>query len=354
MAPPYHLRFTDIDPRIVAATDSLFRRRSPGLWSLPGSGRQRPLSSRQAADGYDRWLAATSHACGIPKPELRMVPRRSGEENAFYSPDSGILMPGDQKIQLFTMFRRHMQYCGVPMCCDDPQTDARAWAASLFHAARPELLARLTRENRVSILRPEDLLPGATSPDGGKPPGIHTDSQGHLLEARLPVFVYGDDRGDAPGNQVDTTLAHVVTRTSARLPFHQLYRAGESPYVGEGGPLGSAVSGELLTLAPGSYRHTMRALDRRAGFRPGQRGGNYNREARLVTAPGGRGGQARAWVYHGGPGFSFTDDRLVPGGDWAEARPGRATALPAAATAFQQAAEIASPTAPHTEQGLEL
>lgn len=329
MAPPYHLRIQDIDPRAVAATDKLFAARTS---SLP---------PEQASTEFSEWLASAAEVYDIPKPDLSIVPPEECYEYGLYEPPASILMPRHSVTTLFTMFRHHMQSNGVPMICDDPSVDARAWSLSLYHATRPELLARMVNQGgRILHLRPADLEPGGSSPDGGAMPGPHTDSQGHLLEARLPVFVYGTLRSEQRGGQVfDGALEQ---RAPAELPGHQLYQAG-LPYVAEVGPLDSSVIGEILTIAPGQYSDMMARIDRIEGFRPGQAQVNhYNREARMVTAPDC--GQKLAWVYHGGQGFSYNDDRLVPGGDWAAARQRTAAAGP----------QATAPADPELEQGVEL
>jgi gamma-glutamylcyclotransferase (GGCT)/AIG2-like uncharacterized protein YtfP len=332
MAPPYHLRVQDFDPATVTATDRLFAARTS---SLPAD---------RASDEFSEWLRSASETYHIAAPALSIVPPVECFGYGCYQPPASILMPRHSVTTLFTMFRHHMQSSGVPMVCDDPSVDARAWSLSLYHTTRPELLARMVNQGgKILHLRPADLEPGAISPDGGALPGPHTDSQGHLLRARLPVFVYGTLRSEASGQRAfDGALDQI---TPGQLPGHQLFQT-HLPYVAESGPADSAVTGELLTIKPGNYADMMDRLDSIEGFRPGSpERSHYSREARMVTLPGG--GQQLAWVYHGGPGFSYSEDRLVPGGDWIAARR-QATEAPTPAE------DAARPTDPQLEYGIEL
>jgi gamma-glutamylcyclotransferase (GGCT)/AIG2-like uncharacterized protein YtfP len=131
----------------------------------------------------------------------------------------------------------------------------------------------------------------------------------------LPFFVYGTLR---PG-EVNHDLflrGRTAAEEPARLPGAVLYEGPGYPYAVE--RPGSALSGELITPAPGAYGELLAALDLLEEYRgPGRPGNVYDRVVRTAVRPDGS--RARAWVYLAAAPLAHrlaASGTEIPGGDW--------------------------------------
>jgi hypothetical protein len=147
----YHLRFRHLDRRIVTATQSLLDARTSRL----------PAARAQAE--FQRWLDLAAEIYGVPSVHLRIVPPEQCHRFGRYVAPDAILMPRYSIVTLLHEFRLHLQAQGRPLIADtdnprhDDEDDARAWSLSLYHAARPEQLARLVREGKILHLTAADM-----------------------------------------------------------------------------------------------------------------------------------------------------------------------------------------------------
>ncbi len=96
------------------------------------------------------------------------------------------------------------------------------------------------------------------------------------------------------------------------------------PYIAEAANDDVAVVGEVMVPRADRYADTLRDVDRLEGYNPADPdGGLYRRVARTVfyrTAPHEPWQQQRAWIYHGGHGFSYDETLRDPNGDWLTSR----------------------------------
>ncbi|GLV97132.1 gamma-glutamylcyclotransferase family protein [Streptomyces lavendulae] len=131
----------------------------------------------------------------------------------------------------------------------------------------------------------------------------------------LPFFVYGTLR---PGevNHALFLRGRTAAEESARLPDAALYEGPGYPYAVE--RAGSAITGELITPAPGAYGELVAALDLLEEYAgPGRPGNVYDRVAREAVRPDGS--RVRAWVYLAAAPLArrlTASGTEIPGGDW--------------------------------------
>ncbi|MDH6542107.1 gamma-glutamylcyclotransferase [Streptomyces sp. SPB4] len=131
----------------------------------------------------------------------------------------------------------------------------------------------------------------------------------------LPFFVYGTLR---PGevNHALFLRGRTAAEEPARLPDAALYEGPGYPYAVE--RAGSAITGELITPAPGAYGELLAELDLLEEYAgPGRPGNVYDRVARAAVRPDGT--RVRAWVYLAAAPLARRLAALgteIPGGDW--------------------------------------
>lgn len=136
-----------------------------------------------------------------------------------------------------------------------------------------------------------------------------------MMEARLPVFVYGTLR---PGEENYPT--HLNGRTEQILPATI---RGRLFYVADGGypylePGEGIVRGELVYLDPDRYEQTLRRLDELEEYDPGDEEHSvYLRRRAEVTLSGGT--TVAAWTYY----WNWPQFRgeFIAGGDWKQRGP---------------------------------
>jgi gamma-glutamylcyclotransferase (GGCT)/AIG2-like uncharacterized protein YtfP len=129
----------------------------------------------------------------------------------------------------------------------------------------------------------------------------------------LPVFVYGTlRRGQANHNLIGREALLILPGLAPDLA---LYAPG-LPYVASAP--GSVVVGEVVFLAPESYRRTLSRLDRLEGFTGSGCENHYDRVARTVHLMDGT--VLTAWVYQAGAlgGTRLAESCRVASGDWLE------------------------------------
>lgn len=147
----YHLRYRNLDHRIIAATQSLLDARTSAL----------PAPQAQAE--FQSWLDTAARIYRVPGVRLRIVPPAHCHGYGQYLAPGTILMPRYSITTLLHEFRHHLQAHGRPLIArtgdlwQDEEDDARAWSLSLYHAARPQLLARLVRQGKILHLTPAEL-----------------------------------------------------------------------------------------------------------------------------------------------------------------------------------------------------
>ncbi|MGW1635798.1 gamma-glutamylcyclotransferase family protein [Streptomyces lavendulae] len=131
----------------------------------------------------------------------------------------------------------------------------------------------------------------------------------------LPFFVYGTLR---PGevNHALFLRGRTAAEEPARLPDAALYEGPGYPYAVE--RAGSAITGELITPAPGAYGELLAELDLLEEYAGPCRPGNvYDRVARAAVRPDGT--RVRAWVYLAAAPLArrlAASGTEIPGGDW--------------------------------------
>ncbi|MGK5629436.1 gamma-glutamylcyclotransferase family protein [Streptomyces sp. URMC 123] len=140
---------------------------------------------------------------------------------------------------------------------------------------------------------------------------------------RLPVFVYGTLR-PGHGNHRRFLLGRTEAEEPAVLRGAVLYEGPGYPYA-VAAPEGE-IRGELITPPrdPAAYDALLAELDALEEYVPGAPDNLYERVARAVRLADGR--TAGAWVYLAGERVARRlrgRGAVVPGGDWAGARPGR-------------------------------
>jgi gamma-glutamylcyclotransferase (GGCT)/AIG2-like uncharacterized protein YtfP len=138
-------------------------------------------------------------------------------------------------------------------------------------------------------------------------------------QEELPVFVYGTLR-TGQDNYVRFLGGKTAREIPATLPEHQMYVAGDYPFVTDAMD-DSTVVGDLMFLAPERYQAVLADLDGLEGYRLNDLDSPYlrvKRSAHYIDAEG----QARrieTWVYHGGLDClsTMSEDNRVASGDWA-------------------------------------
>jgi len=134
-------------------------------------------------------------------------------------------------------------------------------------------------------------------------------------EAGLPFFVYGTLR---PGEHNHDLFLRGRTRSEepGRMRGLVLYEGPGYPYAVE--EPGGAVSGEIVTALPETYRELLAALDELEEYTPGDPRSLYERVARdAVRADGAT--VVRAWVYVAAPAVAArlrAEGRPIEDGDW--------------------------------------
>src|SRR5262245_44267170 len=161
MTTSYHRRFRNLDTIAVAATGEL-------LGTRPST-----LTTEQAMGQFSHWLAIAAAIYRMPVPALRIVPgaRCTGYGTYLPAGQGTIEIPKIRVTGLLHLFRHHMQSYGATVIGTrgdpaDPtgETDARAWALSMYHTAAPDLFARMVTQGRILHMTAADLAPAGPPP----------------------------------------------------------------------------------------------------------------------------------------------------------------------------------------------
>jgi hypothetical protein len=125
-----HLRFRNVDRRVVAAT--------AGLLAAGTSA----LAPDALAAAYTAWLSTVTRAYDVDRPALAFTPRWACADHGMYAHWSAeIRLPADDPdvLTLLHETRHHLQWRGRgPTYADGvalSEDDARAWSQSLHHLA---------------------------------------------------------------------------------------------------------------------------------------------------------------------------------------------------------------------------
>jgi gamma-glutamylcyclotransferase (GGCT)/AIG2-like uncharacterized protein YtfP len=129
---------------------------------------------------------------------------------------------------------------------------------------------------------------------------------------QLPIFVYGTLR-TGQGNWARLLRGITVSETPAVALDHALYANGIA-FAHQ--RAGAQVQGDLMVLPEDRYEQVLANLDDLEGYDAASDSGHYLRRTCTVRLPDGD--EVEAYIYLGGPRAlrRFTDDDLVPDGDW--------------------------------------
>lgn len=138
---PHHLRFNNLDSRVLDITDRYFR-------SNPWTG--------DVAAKATRWVDRSAQVYGIDSPTVRFVDPTQAYGAGCYRPAANdILLPKASATTLFHEFRHAVQAFKPEVMVparfggDPLEEDARAWSLSLFFQVRPERFATMVRAGRI-------------------------------------------------------------------------------------------------------------------------------------------------------------------------------------------------------------
>jgi gamma-glutamylcyclotransferase (GGCT)/AIG2-like uncharacterized protein YtfP len=159
-------------------------------------------------------------------------------------------------------------------------------------------------------------------------PGRFNEREYYESLPRRPMFVYGTLR-TGQGNWRNFLQGRTSQETPAVARDRALYDNGLA-YAHE--RPGHQVVGDLVEVSEADYAEVMRSVDGLEGYDPRRDNGHYVRRTCTVQTDDGR--EVEAWIYHGSESATrrFTDDDLVPDGDWLA---GRSQALRRRAQAVQ-------------------
>jgi gamma-glutamylcyclotransferase (GGCT)/AIG2-like uncharacterized protein YtfP len=151
-------------------------------------------------------------------------------------------------------------------------------------------------------------------------PGHFNEREYYESLPRRPMFVYGTLR-TGQGNWRNFLQGRTSQETPAVARDRALYDNGLA-YAHE--RPGHQVVGDLVEVSEADYAEVMQSVDGLEGYNPRRDNGHYVRRTCTVQTNDGR--EVEAWIYHGSESSTqrFTDDDLVPDGDWLA---GRAKAL---------------------------
>jgi hypothetical protein len=137
-----HLQFRHLHADVLTATSALLEADTS------------TLPHRQGQDEFQRWADSAAAAYHLPRAAVTTDNGNAGHpatggHGYVPSPASGtaaLHLRGRSVIDLLRNFRRHMQHHGIPQAAGGPETDAIAWALSLYYTARPRQLTLLATE----------------------------------------------------------------------------------------------------------------------------------------------------------------------------------------------------------------
>jgi hypothetical protein len=145
-----HLQFRHLHADVLTATSALLE---AGTSTLP---------HWQGQDEFQQWADTAAAAYHLPRTAVTTDNGSAGHpatggHGYIPSPASGtpaIYLRGRSVIDLLKNFRRHMQHHRIPQAAGGPETDAVAWALSLYYTARPR---------QLTLLAAEGCFPGLTT-----------------------------------------------------------------------------------------------------------------------------------------------------------------------------------------------